>query len=363
MVETVESVFGTETKEPTTNVPEFALTALKTIADEYELEDTTDLKNQVVKLLNNSAIAGIKEEQARWVAVVRATRATLNGMYATSEQTPMVYQPYSVGFVPIPVYQKEDTMKQGTPKSFSVKSFGVVRSLNEETPLTGPCYVWVTGFVSKDAANQFIGALKTKALYKIGGNISKKSPRGKLENGTVGTVYANAGSTFEPYTPQNDDDGWVANNVIAYFPESHISEVLTKPDFTRIYRVVGDITHSATRLGDGNRARGNITLVDDTVTKDIAKASRGGLFLFLPDDAVQIAALPVGSRVEALVEGYERKVKDKASGNYTGESTAAWSVHAVRTLLDLSDGSSVPNPGSTAIKVNKEAVQRRKLTL
>jgi hypothetical protein len=41
----------------------------------------------------------------------------------------------------------------------------------------------------------------------------------------------------------------------------------------------------------------------------------------------------------------------------------AWNVHAVKTIIDLSGGTEVPNPGKAAVSIQEPAavVNRRKL--
>ncbi len=359
-METIETVFGTDEKDPTVNMPDFALTAFKSMIDEYDLGediDKTQFKQKVVDLFNSKALGAIKEDTAKWVAIVRSTRAALNGLYATSEQTPMLYEPYSVQFTPLPIKDKKDEEKI---KSYSVKTFGMARSLDEEAPFEGPAYLWVTDFEKKDVAEAFIAAFRIKKVYKTGANVSKKSPKGILTGGTVGSIYARASTVFEPYTPEAKDDFWSQDNVFGRFPATPLQEALSKPDFTRTYHIIGEVAKGQLTTGADNRPRGNVTITDDTVNKELAKAMRGGMFLFLPDDAVTIGALPVGSRVEALVDGYARKNKDK-NGNFTGDSNVAWSIHAIRVLLDLSDQQTIPDPTKAAVSIPKAAVERKKL--
>jgi hypothetical protein len=352
-METVEKVFGSETTDPT--APEFVIDALASIIDEYEM-DKDEIKGKAVDYLNNPSIASISDETERWKAVLRAVNAYAKGPYALVSAKPMLYEPLSVGFKGI------ESKKEGRATSWSVRMFGLVRSLDAETELEGPSACWVTGFLTEDAAKGFINSLHIRRVYKIMGNVSKKSPTGKLSPGTSAAVFCNAGVQFEPYNDTKNDAFWNLDSLFSHFPLVTMSELLTKPVANQLYHIEGEIVRTTTTVDQANNPRANLTLSDDSVNKELAKANNGGIFSFLPKEYISVAALPVGSRIAAIVEGYDRKEKDQ-SGNYTGNSRMAWNVHAVKTIIDLSGGTEVPNPGKAAVNIQEPAavVNRRKL--
>jgi hypothetical protein len=341
MVETVETVFGDPAnKKSVRKIPDEAFGKLKELIAEFNIEDKAGLKARYVERLN---LPAIQKETDPFIGALRATRALYLGEYAGSSGIEALFAPFSVG---------NKAFQDKKKDTYRIRVFGLIRSTDDKNPLEGPADISVSGFQTETLANQFGAAIQPGNVYKIRANPSKDSPGGVLADGACAFLFAEGNRPFEPVQVDQSDEFWSdpAEKLVQYFPATPVGTLLSggaKPNTK--YRIDADIVAARTGVREeDNTPYGNITLADDSVTKDIAAASKGGLFAYVPRHSVAVATLPIGSRVAAIVDGYQKEKKDK-SGALTGDSEWKFNIHAIKVTADLSAGMTTPEPTKTAV--------------
>jgi hypothetical protein len=348
MTETTTSVFGNESTNTPQKIPDEVLAGLISIKTEFGLDRET-LMNEYVEMINRPNVQ--TQNEAKWVVALRGIRAVHNGSYAKSSGNSITLMPFSVNG------KAQADAKNG---GFKIRVFGLVKSNDAEFEYSGPTSLVYSGFPSEAHAQTWAAGIQTGLVYKTRGKLSNQSATGHLANGQVGFMFADGGAPIEVDT--SSDPYWqtATERLMGLFPSANLSEILTVPKPNVIYHIRGEIVRGRIGVDKENRQNGSITLSDDTVSGEIAKTFGGGLFLFLPRDHVATAGLPIGSSVEALIEGYFRADKN-GDGQATGNGRWVFNVHTIRTVVDLTPSTAIPNAANAAVTIPEKTVPKLSL--
>jgi hypothetical protein len=294
--------------------------------------------------LNRPAVQA--QGDGRWITAFRSVRAWYQGLaYSQGGGHDAIFVLFSV---------RNKPFKSDARGTWSFGAFGIIKSLDANFDLEGPADINVTGFASPELATQFAASLQSSVPYKIRANPSQTSPVGKLAGGKSAFLFVDGARPFEPCSPGSVASDWnePISRVLAYFPETPIADLLSgHAQANQKYKIEAEILSGRTGANkEDNSPYGNLTLTDDSVTAELAKANRGGLFGFVPRTQVALAALPVGSRVAAIVDGFLSEGKDK-SGASTGEAQWKFNIHVLKPLIDLSAGTAIPSPEQPAVSI------------
>ncbi len=339
----VASVFGDDSHER--KVPDDIVERLKELVDELHLDKDQVKVHYVSDLEKVDRAYKNQAGDRRWAIALAGTRAWYNSLsYSAGKSYPVKFVPFSLSGKPF----KDE--KKGT---WSVRAFGLALAEDEDYKIRGPLDVQCTGFLTEEVAKQsIIDQVKLGQPYLIHANPSTKAPSGDLRPGQSGFVFVDASSPWESFVPGAGDifilGGY--DTLSGYYPETKLNEILTTPKANTLYHIEANVVRTRTGLGQNNQQNGSMTLADETVAGELAKAAKGGLFIFLPSEYVHLASLSAGSRVSALINGYESNKKD-SSGNNTGEVQWRWNVLGMKVLIDLSGGTTIPNPEQPAVKI------------
>lgn len=352
MPETVESVFvGTNGQRP---IPDTHVKGILDLIAEFQL-DKEEVKSKYVELLNNPGIAASGD--SKWEYALASVRGWYNGLfYGQGTSHEIHYTPLNIGNRPF-----QDS-KKGT---YTVRVLGSAIAASNGFSLRGPANVQVTGLLTEEVAKNFITNIQIGKPYKIRGNPSAKAPSGDLAEGQSGFLYVDGNAAWEPYQPTAEEAPLLNGGMDAlakYFPHTLVGDILSHPTANQVYRIQGPITRGRVTQGKDNTPLGVVTVADNSVTGELAKQFKGGLFLFLPSEYAYIAALPSGSIITALVSGYESKKTD-AAGNPTGDVQWRWSVIGAKVVVDLSAGTAVPNPTAPAVSTTPAPTAPKRPTL
>ncbi len=338
MTETAASVFGDEATNTPTKIPDEIVQNLIALRDEFGLDRDT-VKNDYVGKINDPRVEA--QGEAKWVVALRALHAYYNSAYSTYGKS-FLFQPFAVNNRP-----QKDEKKGG----FKIRVFGVIRSAEPELEFEGPAEVLFTGFAQDTAAISFAGGIRSGTVYKIRANPSSSSPAGKITGGTAGFLFADGSQKLEPIT--TTEPFWTnsLSNLMSAYSTSPVAEVLVNPKPNVTYRIEAELVRGRVGINEKDKSpNGSVVLADDSVVGDIAKGSQGGLFMYLPRDYTSIATLAVGSRIEALINGYFKTGQNK-EGQATGGGTWRFNVLAMRVVVDLTPGNAIPNADKPAVSI------------
>jgi hypothetical protein len=348
MTENIENVFGNGTNAPT--IPADAVIKLREVVEEFGLDGAKDtVKGQFVELLNNPAVQA--QGEGRWITAVRALRSYYAGRAYVDTRGRLVHFMPFVDVTQAKAEKPKDTDSAETPPSFAIRVFGLLKSAEADYDFEGPAEIRITRFQSADAANAFVANLRRNTVYALRATPSKTNPSGKLSGGLSGFFFVEGNQTATPVA-FNADPFWAnaVDRLFEYVPTANLSELILTGTENRLYHVEAEIIQSRTGATKDGRPNGSFTLLDDSVTKDVAKAAKGGVFLWLPKEYISLGALPLGSRVSVLLSGY---IQDETApdGSNTGNSAWRWKLYAAKTLVDLSGGVTIPSPETPAVSI------------
>src|SRR5208283_2533103 len=294
-----------------------------------------EVKGKYIELLNVPAV--VAQGEGRWVTASRAVRAFYAGLHYIQSRGRLInFMPFAEIGKPFP----------GDDGLFYARLFGLVKSGEDEYQFEGPASIRVNRFASEETATAYMANFHPGTVYTLRGTPSNRPP----QPGQATLFFVDGNQPPVPMALPTDPF-WTntTERLFDYFQPSPESELLLTPTPNRIYRLEAEIIQSRTGATRDGRPNGSITIIDDSVTKDVAKAANGGLSLWLPKDYIAYGALPLGSRVALLVEGYFKA--EKVNNENTGNGQWRFNIYALKTLVDLSGGTAIPSPDAPAVQI------------
>lgn len=321
-------------------IPQDVVNALAHVKAEFELE--VDMVKATYARC--ATIPGVMKQPDRWHVALRATSALLTKLM-TARTVEFVFQP--VGLPSPPSQAKVDPSNPTKPRDFRFRVPGLAKCSNPKSPFDGKGILMVGGFADPKTATGASERFRPGHAYKVQGSLSKKS------DGSSGTplIFVNAGDPVMEYVGPNGPiwpDPYAAFS--AGLSVSPMSNLLIHPPARYAeYMVEGEVVSAR----HGVSAKGEyatMVLRDDSIDGTLLKTF-GGLTLFLAPGDFPKTQLPTGSRVSAIVTGYEGDEKD-ATGKLTGNKVNRYSSVVMKTLIDLSGEADEPtDPTKTVVTI------------
>lgn len=360
-LETVTSVFGGE--GVTKKIPDDVFVALQQMMGSLGIpkEQGPMVKDEYVKLLNSpSWIARRQRGDNVWMPAVYSLSAHFQLDVFGPKAHPFVC--YVLSTAGRPFEQKGDDKRPQT--TYMVHLNVLARSVDPKVNFEGPAGLSIFGFPTQLEAQRVLDGIRAGRYYRFRLNVHQQSPVGELKMGQIGRLSGNSNAPIEPIE-QPDGYGWADPyaRAASCYPLSSIRELLACRESYLEFRLHltvqrGNVTSKAT----GTSAV--LTCVDPSIIFDrpTLDALGGGISVWLPKDSYALARLPTGSEVDAVVSvGKEVDVKDRATGNPTGDKRRLYNAVWLRTTFDAGEGGGqgvMPNPNEVAATLPSKPTSR-----
>lgn len=323
-------------------MPPEVVTALQGLKDKYGV-DVPTIKATFATYASNPQV---KAQPNRWDVAMRGTAAKLTAII-NAKQFEFEFQPIALATTP-----RQSKVDPSNPKKaradWKFRVEGMARCTDPKSPFDGPAALMVTGFGDPKTATGVAQRFLPGHVYKVFGALSKSG--GTPSPGSVPAVFVDGQGRITE-VPDANGRAWpnAYDSFSADIAVSPMSNLLIHPPAKYAhYKVEGEIVSA--RRGVGNNGEyATMVLRDDSIDGALL-TTFGGLSLFLAPADFPKVQLPVGSRVGAIVTGYEADGKD-AQGNVTGNKVNRYSAVAMKVILDLSGGTEISNPSGVAVKI------------
>lgn len=327
-------------------IPQIVRDALKRFMDEYKLHPWDVQARFVEKLAEPFLLA---QGEGKWVMAARALVADESS--ARFGQKTCEFE-VSVVDISNPIEQK----KGASAGQRTIKAFGIARSLDDETPYSGPTDISLYGFADDRMAHRFLDGIVPGKTYRIHGRLGRGTQKGPVPRGATGLVNVTASEAGLRLVENGVGwpEMWAA--LWAHYPACTLRELLALPKNRYLSVAVEADIHRAyaiTQKKSGQQG-GVMQLIDDTIMFDrlLLEKIGGSVGVFLPrNEVVNVNTFVQYARVRALIKIGTEKADLDPQGNPTGGTSAALNCLALEVLSNPAPGDTIPNPSKPAVVI------------